>query len=615
MAKATYIADFETANHPVYNGSETWVWLGVAVDYSTGETACVAHNIEEFMAWLFSLKKGAKLYFHNLAFDGSFILSYLMTHGYKPYTGRSKRNRYEVICDRFNKIFSLKIYYVEKNRKTPRLYTIYDSLRIIPMSERDMGKAFSLSTQKGEIEYTDYRPKGYIATQEEVDYCVNDCRMVAEALNWFDKNGWLEGYTISMIAFKEFKKTLPNWRYYMPLLSDDEDFFCRKAYRGGIAYANPRFAEKEVGEGQTFDANSLYPSQMLLEDMPMGRGMPFTGAPEDNGLLWIAEVNCTFEVKKNKLPMLQLKNVPSYSGNPREFVKRSYTPLTLTMCSVDWQTFNECYSVYDVKFLRGYYYLKKNGLFTPFIEKFGGLKTHAPNPQIKTCAKLIINSTYGRFALNPYRESKSPYMTPDGIIHWITDSFSRVEGAYIPVAVFTTAYGRQKLARVVNANYSRFLYCDTDSIHMLGLQPPRDIPVDDVELGYWKQEAKFKRAKYLHSKCYIEELYKKDGSGTELNIKIAGLPYKARDQVDFDNFRVGAVYQGKLARKSVKGGVILYPTTFEIKGASTNDKRRKADPVDRGATGAGRRPDGAGEDPEGGEGDLYEDLVRDEGVA
>ena len=44
------------------------------------------------------------------------------------------------------------------------------------------------------------------------------------------------------------------------------------------------------------------------------------------------------------------------------------------------------------------------------------------------------------------------------------------------------------------------------------------------------------------------------------------MPAACHEHVTFDNFNIGAIYEGKLVTKTVKGGTILVPTPFEMKG-------------------------------------------------
>lgn len=560
--KAVYVADFETANNPDLNVDETWVWLAVAVDVDTEEPVCVANSIEGFVGWLLSTP-GCTVYFHNLSFDGNFLLSYLVTHGWRPADGRKRRRTFDAVCERGNRITYITLRDETKGKVT--LWRIYDSYRIAPLSEEELAEKFELTHVKGSIDYTAVRERDYRATQEEVDYCINDCRIICEVIRYFRDNGWLEGFTIGMIAVKEFRKTCPNWRGYFPILDETEDAFVRQAYRGGIAYVNKRFKGEDIEEGCVYDANSLYPSQMLSKPMPYGPGEPFEGEPHVdpslNRKLWVGRFTCTFRVKPGHIPMLQLKHNTFFPD--RAFIESSMAPQTITMTSVDFQTFSESYDIWDLQWEGGYYYNSRVGFFTDFIEKFRKLKEESTGA-VRQIAKLILNNLYGKFATNPMRETRTPYLTSSGRLQWTTEGIEYSDPLYIPVGAFITSYGHQELCRVAAANWERFLYCDTDSVHLTGREVPVRVPIDDSKLCYWKRESDFTRARYLGAKCYIEDTVQKDGS-VKLEAKIAGLPYDARQNVTWDSFHIGTVYEGKLERKVVRGGVILRPTTYEIK--------------------------------------------------
>ena len=92
--------------------------------------------------------------------------------------------------------------------------------------------------------------------------------------------------------------------------------------------------------------------------------------------------------------------------------------------------------------------------------------------------------------------------------------------------------------------------------------------IDDFNLGAYKKESDFERAKFIRQKCYIEIGY--DG---KLNSTIAGMPKRLGKYVNLDNFNAGFSIKAddpdyndkKLTYRHVKGGVILVPTDFTIK--------------------------------------------------
>lgn len=114
------------------------------------------------------------------------------------------------------------------------------------------------------------------------------------------------------------------------------------------------------------------------------------------------------------------------------------------------------------------------------------------------------------------------------------------------------------------------MYADTDSLHCTSpdFSLPDGLDIDDTKLGALKWEGKFRKAKYLRQKCYIEEFTEDiDNPDPEYNLKItvAGMPKQCYEQVNFKNFKLGASYKGKLVPRNVKGGTVLTPIDFTIK--------------------------------------------------
>ena len=78
------MADFETTTDP----ADCRVWAGGAVDIDKLEVAYIGNDLHKFIEWLSD--KNTKVYYLNLRFDGEFLLSYFLSHGYKWEKGKTK---------------------------------------------------------------------------------------------------------------------------------------------------------------------------------------------------------------------------------------------------------------------------------------------------------------------------------------------------------------------------------------------------------------------------------------------------------------------------------------------------------------------------------------------
>lgn len=158
----------------------------------------------------------------------------------------------------------------------------------------------------------------------------------------------------------------------------------------------------------------------------------------------------------------------------------------------------------------------------------------------------------------------------------------RKNGGYIPAGAFITSYARETTTRVCQKiiDYSikkygknLFYYTDTDSAHS-GLTEEElkqaGIDIDPVELGKWKLEGKFKQAKFIKQKCYIEKM-----ENDEIKIICAGMPKDCFKYVEWKTFKEGFKCKGKLAYKHVKGGVKLIEEEFTIKEETLKKELKK----------------------------------------
>lgn len=563
-----FTADFETAT---WNPTKTWVWAWSLCDIENPENVDVGNDIETFFE---RIKKEANpyIYFHNLKFDGEFILYYLMTHNFEYVESNEKRNNtFSTLISDMGLFYQIEVYF-EVGKKTKKV-TFIDSLKIINQSVESMPKTFKIPENKLEIDYNEPREIGHELTGEEIAYIKNDVVIVAKALKYLFDMG-LTKMTAGSNALSEYKEIMKLNRFrnlYKPLNYEiDKDI--RRAYRGGFTYLNPIYKNKDVASGEVLDVNSLYPSVMHKEILPFGEPFFYVGEYKEDKVypLYIQRLTCSFKIKEGKIPTIQIKH--------SRFVDNEYLtdsgeePVALTLTSVDLKLFLEQYDVWDLNYESGWKFKGMRGLFTEYIDKWIKVKNEATisgNKGIRQVAKIMLNSLYGKFATSLDVQSKIPYLENDIVKYKLGEKDTK-DGVYLPMGAFITAYARDKTIRTSQAikdysikKYGVDMYCysDTDSIHTI--LPIEELvqfcEIDDVELGAWKHESHFTRAKFIRQKTYLEEI---DG---EIQITCAGLPQRCYDQVTWDNFKEGLKVDGKLSFKHVQGGVILVETEFTIK--------------------------------------------------
>lgn len=162
--------------------------------------------------------------------------------------------------------------------------------------------------------------------------------------------------------------------------------------------------------------------------------------------LYIQMISCTFKIKKNKIPTIQIKKNPMFIEN--EYLEYSgVEPVTLVLTNVDLKLFLEHYNTYDLKYNCGWKFRGAKGLFTEYIEKWIKVKNEATlsgNKPLRSIAKLLLNSLYGKFATGLKVKSKIPYLGDDDIIHYKFAEETTKDGVYLPIGCFITSYARKK---------------------------------------------------------------------------------------------------------------------------------------------------------------------------
>lgn len=559
-------ADFETITNP--NFLRVWAWA--ICDIDNPDTIHYGTHLDSFFNQCASLKI-TKAYFHNLKFDGEFIIHYLLTHGWKHITTNApnpklKDKEFTTLIADTGQFYTITVIYNKQKIQ------FVDSLKIITMSVNSVAKTFGLPISKLKIDYDEYRAEWHKLTTIEIAYISNDVKIMALALKQIFEMGYTH-LTQGGNALNDYKSIIGKncFKNYYPIPEYDADI--RQAYKGGWCYLNPDYKCKDIGKGNVYDVNSLYPSRMYYEKLPWGKPMYFKGQYKQHNRydVYIQKFSCEFSIKPGKLPTIQLKN--SRGFNPTEYVTDSNGDcITLCLCKIDFDLFLDHYNIYNLEYIEGWAFRSSDKLFRDYIDKWIAIKNESTingNKGMRQWAKIMLNSLYGKFALNPKCAKKIPELLEDGTVRYRAGEPETRDPIYLPVGAFITAYARnytirsaQKIRDYSLQKYGKdmFVYSDTDSIHTtLSAEECKSLfEIDSVKLGAWKHESKFEKARFIRAKTYVEYINGK------LNVTCAGMPDIVKEKVTWDNFKPGMVYEGKLVPRHYPGGVVLEDTTFQI---------------------------------------------------
>lgn len=570
-----YAADFETT---VFKGQTfTEVWSACFCELYTKDVK-IMHSIQDFFNYFFNTGENIKLYFHNLKFDGSFILSYLLKElkleqAFEKMTDDGALVRWKETKEMRNNSIKYSIsemgqwYYIiiKKNNK---IIEIRDSLKLLPFSLDAIGKSFETEHKKLKMQYAGYRYAGCEITAEEQEYIKNDVLVLKEALEimFNEKHDRL---TIGSCCLNEYKKIItkplierlyPNIAEYtvgVPLGFKNADEYVRKSYKGGWCYLKKGCENKIYKNGTTADVNSLYPSVMHSKSgnyYPVGLPTFWVGnfipkiAKEK---YYFIRIKTRFYLKKGFLPCIQIKNTYRYKST--EWLETSdfydkktnkyynkyidingneqNTQVTLTLTMTDFELIKEHYNLVDFEILDGCYFDKEIGLFDVYINKYKKIKLNSKGAK-KTLAKLYLNNLYGKTATNTDSSFKIAYIKDDLSLGFYGVYACDKKPFYIPVGSAITSYARDFTIRVAQKNYKHFIYADTDSIHCNC--NPTDIVginVDDKNFLCWKLESCWNTGLFVRQKTYIEHIVAENLQPINkpyYNIKCAGMPEQCK---------------------------------------------------------------------------------------
>ena len=563
---ANWVADFETTTNP--DDCRVWGWGLVSIDDPDGPVE-IDNSIGSFMARVMTMN--SVVYFHNLGFDGRFLLDWLLKNGYEHVLGKNvKWGEFRTMISKQGKFYSMTVRWMNGKRTEFR-----DSLKKLPMSVSYIARSFNTPELKGTIDYNLDRPIGWEITPEERKYIENDVRIVAHALRTQLIAG-MTGLTVGADSLKEFKRMLgKGFERLFPILNDTMDSEVRRAYRGGWTYADPRYRAQVLERPiRVYDVNSLYPSVMYDRVLPYGEPVWCEGKPKISELypLFICTITFTAKLKKNHLPCIQVKSNPFFA--PSEYQENIDEPLTLTCTNVDLELWREHYDLNILVWEGAWQFKGMAGLFQPYIDKWMEVKKNSKGG-LREIAKLHLNSLYGKFATNPDVTPKIPELDETGIVKLVTGEEELRNPVYTPMGVFITAYAREVTIRAAQNNYDSFAYADTDSLHLLTDTDPDTLTVDPGALGAWKFEGEFISGIYVRAKCYTERhplhvctcdlrppMAHLRGCGYDTHI--AGLPDGIASRVEFSDYYDGHEFRGKLVPRVVPGGVVLVETTWKL---------------------------------------------------
>lgn len=510
-----FVGDFETT---VYDGQKkTEVWASALVELGT-ENVQVYNSIDTTFQVLCELAKTGDItvYYHNLKFDGSFWIDYLLRqkdfkqayyiendieyHWFKD--GDMGNNTYKYVISDMGQWYFILI------KVNDHFIKLVDSLKLLPFSVSKIGKSFQTKHKKLEMEYNGYRYAGCEITTKEKEYIANDVLVVKEALEMMLDEGH-DSMTIGSCCLKEYKSMFCDKREYYGMFPnlkkieldpkeykyENADAYIRKSYKGGWCYLVKGKENRIYKNGTTADVNSLYPSVMSSESgnwYPVGNPTFWKGdfpdivkkfgiksfmVPYDKKrikqrIYYFVRFRTQFNIKPGYLPFIQSKGDPYRYGTEMLETSDIYDPQTglyydrtvgengqevpitmeLTMTCVDFELFKEHYELKNLEILDGCYFKTSFAIFDEYMSKYAEIKKTSKGAK-RELAKLFLNNLYGKMASSDDSSFKVAMIGDDDSVKFVNVFANDKKVGYIPVGSAITSYAREFTIRTAQKNF------------------------------------------------------------------------------------------------------------------------------------------------------------------
>lgn len=580
-----YGSDFET-NPPRDGKVNVWLW---SIVRASDLTYIVGETIEEWYEEV--MKLSGIICFHNLKFDGQFILDYLV--------------RNNIQFDREHTIIDAQMHIPYRIALKPDLY-IQDTMRVHAGSLQKMAKAYGLEGKSEPADFSIFHEYGQ-ATDKEIEYVTQDSRIVAQVLakdcevnngyipltaagyalrqyvNWLKHSGMVDtnglgkgkGTSQTDILNQLFPSAPEN------LNGDDWASLSRMTFMGGMCFVKDGKNEHVNSKTWTYDVNSAYPFHMC-KPMPVGEGH-YTDKIEQGkfGIYW---VKCSF-YHENTCPIIHhsrtmpphIPPMASYDNQwfnyygKTDYIQSFNGVLVLTSIEIDYLI--EYANLMIEEVYTGYWFDENPRVFSEYIPPIyeERQKIKRTEPVKAEFLKLMMNSLYGKFGTGE-KYGAILGLDENGLYRETVDvNDMDIPWCYTPIATAITGYERVYIATIISKNWDNFLYTDTDSIHLSAPHVEGSMDIDQKRLGALKCESISDASKYIRPKCYVhinEREYDNLGNEVEckpIEVKCGGMPSNIKARIKYmDEMFMGAKFEGKLMPKRYIGGVYLEPTTYNL---------------------------------------------------
>lgn len=369
---------------------------------------------------------------------------------------------------------------------------------------------YRISKLVGNLDYELIRHEKTPLTDAELNYCVNDVKIVMlYILEYIENVKNLHNVPLTKTgAVRKFcrkncffipktdtEKTKVNYQYKSLMndlqINDLSEFATlQRAFCGGFTHANANYVNETINNVTSYDFTSSYPYVMISEKFPMTKGVKINVKSKKQFEFLISKYLCVFDIEFTNI----FSNVDydNYISVSKCFIREniaenngrlvSAAKIALTVTNVDFTIIRKMYNWQDYKI--GFMYVYNSDyLPTEFIKSIVTL--YKKKTELKGVngmeteylgAKEMLNSCYGMCVTNPlrneiifdvdgWRENELNEIEQQKMLDVHNTSKSRF--LYYIWGVFVTAFARRNLWTAIFELKQDYIYSDTDSVKFL----------------------------------------------------------------------------------------------------------------------------------------------------
>ena len=459
------------------------------------------------------------------------------------------------------------------------------------------GEQLGVPKMVGDLDYNKLRTPLTKLTDKELKYCEMDCLVVEAGIKSYLKKYKKQRFipmTQTGTVRQEVKEILMSDEEYVKKIkrlvpkSPEEYKRLQTVFAGGYTHANRYWSGQTIeGHIEHYDFASSYPTVMVAEKYPMtpwlylGSEMPNEDSFEDYAYILVLKFSQLKSISLNTYIQASKVNAKNMKLDNGRVI--SADELTITITEQDYITIKNNYEWEGLEVIK-VYRSKKDYLPKPFVEYI--LELYANKTELKDVegkeelymqSKQYINSMFG-MCVTAIVQAEVELVGDDWIVKPLTRDFvqhkleqlsqsnPREKRYFLSYSwgCWVTAYARRNLWKCIESCDHDVIYCDTDSIFVLGKHDfswyndeitkkleiackkqnldfnktrPKTPKGKEKPLGIFDSEDSCIEFKTLGAKRYVE---RREGDG-KLHLTVSGINKGAVELLndDIDNFEDG----------------------------------------------------------------------------